>query len=186
MNTRYLSVVLGLFLIVTPVYVPAEATGTDTKLDTKLYAGGTCIPTADPHIHGGGDDSGSIFNNSEEVQLSVFCPVVRDVSKGQEIGVEKVTIWVVDLHPDDENDQGVFDLDNVFCTFGSRDNPGVSLNAVDIATAASKGASPDVQELEIFNRISASRGYYILQCTIPTAVEGKASRIIAYEVVERQ
>jgi hypothetical protein len=166
----------------TTVYVPAEATGTDTK----LYAGATCVPTAGPHVHGGGDELGSISNGSEEVQLFVFCPVVRDVSRGQEIGVEKVTIWVVDQHPDDENDQGIFDLDNVFCSFRSRDNPRVSLNAVDTATAASKGASPDVQELEIFNRISASRGYYVLQCNIPTAVEGRASSIIAYEVVERQ
>jgi hypothetical protein len=182
MNTRYLSVVFSLFLIMTPVYVSAEATGTDTK----LYAGATCVPTADPHVHGGGSAGGTISNFSE-VQLPVFCPVVRNVPRGQEIGVEKVTIWVVDLHPDENGTGTVFDPDNVFCTFDSRDNPKVSLDqSVDVATAASEGASPDVQELEILNRRSAPRGYYVLQCNIPAAVEGRASSIIAYEVVERQ
>lgn len=181
MSTRYLSVVFGLFLIMTTVYLPAEATGTDTK----LYAGATCVPTADPHVHGGGDAQGAIFNSGEE-ELLVFCPVVRDVSRGQEIGVEKITIWALDQHPDDENDGGVFDPDNVHCSFNSRDNPGVSPEAVDIGEVASTGASPDVQELEIFNRKSASRGYYFIQCAIPAKVEDDISGIRAYEVVERR
>jgi hypothetical protein len=182
MNIRYLSVVLGLFLIMTTVYVPAGADGTDTK----LYAGATCVPTTGPHVHAGGFAGGTITNFSE-VSLSVFCPVVRNVPRGQEFGV-KVTIWVVDLHPEENADDpsNVFDIDNVFCTLDSRDNPKVSLNSVGIATAASEGASPDVQELEIPPRTSAPRGYYVLQCNIPAAVEGGASSIIAYEVVERQ
>jgi hypothetical protein len=188
MNTRYLSVVFSLFLIMTTVYVPAEAAGTDTKLDTKLYAGATCVPTADPHVHGGGDAQGAIFNSSKE-ELSVFCLVVRDVSRGQEIGVEKITIWVLDQHPDDEIDIAV-DPDNVFCSFNSVDNPRSGFSLVGRGEVASKGASPDVQELEIFGQVqaiaSASRGYYFIQCRIPAPVGDEISGIIAYEVVERQ
>jgi hypothetical protein len=171
----------------TIAYVPGGVAG-----DTKLYPGGMCVPVADPHRHGGGDARGAIFNlsienNSEDTRLLVFCPVVRDVSRGQEIGVKKVTIWVIDQHPDDETDLGpFFDPDNFHCTFNSRDNPKVSGDAVAIGETQSTGASPSVQELTFSNLPSASRGYYFIQCKIPAVFGNRVSGIIAYEVVENQ
>lgn len=150
MNAKQLMIGLG-FSMMAAASVPALAN------DAKTLPGAACQPKSSSPTAFYVSNNGGLYNDSAQ-ELSVICPIVRDVMASQASGIDNGQVWVID------NNNTAGDP-KVSCVLESRaTNTGV---VEQLTTTSVAGASPNAQRLSYIDLGSSEDGYYYFRCTIP-------------------
>lgn len=164
MNAKQLMIGLG-FSMMAAASVPALAN------DAKTLPGAACQPKSSSPTAFEINSSGHLTNTSTDVDLTVICPIVRDVMAAQSNGISLAQVFVVDRN-----------VDRVFtCTLRSRPAGINEQEFVNVSrNTGNSFASADVQILRYENVTSRANGYYLFECIIPRVYNGNRSSIVTY------
>ncbi|MDS4022870.1 MAG: hypothetical protein RKR03_20535 [Candidatus Competibacter sp.] len=162
MNAKQLMVGLG-FSMIAAASVPAMAN------DAKTLPGAACQPKSNSPTAFEISSSGQLINTST-TDLTVICPIVRDVmAANSSNGINKAQVHVIDRN-----------VDRPFtCTLRSYATSTGSYGSSTQNTGNSF-ASANVQILGHGNLASSADGYYLFECTIPGTYNGTRSSIVTY------
>ena len=162
MNAKQLMIGLG-FSMLAAASVPALAN------DAKTLPGAACQPKSSSPTTFELNSSGQLINTST-TDLTVICPIVRDVmAANSSNGISKAQVHVIDRN-----------VDRRFtCTLRSHATTTTGSGSSSLNTGNSF-ASADVQVLGYGNLASSANGYYFFECTIPGTYNGSLSSIVTY------
>jgi hypothetical protein len=151
MNAKQLMIGLG-FSMIAAASVPALAN------DAKTLPGAACQPKSSSPPAFFISNNGGLYNDSTQ-ELTVICPIVRDVMASQVNGIDYAQVWVID-------NNNIAGDPRVSCTLESRaTNTGIVEQLTYTSVA---GASPNAQRLGSYTDLSSAvDGYYYFRCTIP-------------------
>lgn len=150
MNAKQLMIGLG-FSVMAAASMPTLAN------DAKTLPGAACQPKSSSPTAFYISNNGGLYNDSTQ-ELTVICPIARDVMASQASGINNAQIWVID-------NNNTSDDAKVSCVLESHaTNTGVVEQLTSTSVA---GASPNAQRLSYPDLGSAADGYYYFRCTIP-------------------
>jgi hypothetical protein len=151
MNAKQLMIGLG-FSMIAAASVPALAN------DAKTLPGAACQPKSNSPTAFYVSNNGGLYNDSTQ-ELTVICPIVRDVMASQVNGIDYAQVWVID-------NNNIAGDPKVSCILESRaTNTGIVEQLTYTSVA---GASPNAQRLGSYTDLGSTLdGYYYFRCTIP-------------------